>query len=66
MANVALLWINGTFGVRSAWSTKVCVHSDSTNHPAWNNAMKITCCELSNVWKLPPTTAGQITKYINK
>ena len=25
---------NGTLGVRSIWSTSVCVHSDSTNHPA--------------------------------
>ena len=58
----ALLWINGTLGVRIMCMTKVCDHRDSTNQPAWNSAINKT--EFTpGAPKEPPQTAGQMTKY---
>jgi hypothetical protein len=34
---LARLCKNGIFAVRMMWMIKVCVSSDSTNHPVWNN-----------------------------
>jgi len=37
--NDARLWIKGSLGVRIIWMTRVWLHMDSTNQPAWNKAM---------------------------
>ena len=61
----ARLCINGIFGVRSICITKVCVHIDSTNQPAWKTAINIACVvgSVSSWYIFPPVTAGQIIKY---
>lgn len=37
-----------SFGVRIIWITKVWLHMDSTNHPAWNSPMYLACIMASS------------------
>ena len=44
----ALLWIKGSLGVRIMWMTRVWLHMDSTNQPAWNMPMYFACITASS------------------
>ena len=43
----AWLWRNGSRGVRIMWITRVWLHMDSTNQPAWNMPMYLACIKAS-------------------
>ena len=72
----ALLWIKGSLGVRIMWITRVWLHMDSTNQPAWNIPMYFACIMASSAplkWVArslnstpPETKSGQNTKYMNR
>jgi len=61
----ARLWKKGIFGVRIMWITRVWLHIDSTNHPAWKTAIYCALTIGSASWwnSAPPVASGQIIKY---